>query len=91
MEPIARSHRSPVLPLQFFIVSPAHAKTLGDDLDPIAGKVDENGEEGADVEGDVEGEAFGLPAQQPGSEVEVGSAADGQELGEAWTIASTIT
>jgi len=69
--------------LQFVVFGAADSEALGDDLHPVGGEVDEDGEEGADVEGDIEVECLGIPAEQPGGEVEVCRAADGQEFGES--------
>ena len=67
---------------EFLIAADAHAEALGDDLVPIAGEIEEDGEQGADVQGDIEIEAFELPAEEPGSEVEMGGAGNGQKFGQ---------
>ena len=43
-----------VIVLEFLIAPHAYAEALGDDLDPVAGEIDEDGEQGADVQGDIE-------------------------------------
>ena len=58
-------------------------KRLADNLHPIRKKVEEHGEQRADVQHDVEIQALGVPAEKPGGEIQVRSTGNGQKLGEA--------
>ena len=80
---MASSHSSMWLCLQLLVVADAHAEALADDLHPIAEEIEEHGQQRADVQHDVEIERLGVPAEQPGSEIQVRGAADRQKLGEA--------
>ena len=81
--PIASSHSSARLCFSSAIAAVAHPEALGDDLHPVAKEIDQYGQQRAHVQRDVEGQRLGLPAEQPGSEIQVRRAADGQEFGKA--------
>ena len=69
-----------VIVLQLFIAAETHTKTLRHNLHPIAEEIEHDGQQGADMQGDIEIERLGLPPQQPRSEVQVRGAADRQEF-----------
>src|SRR5262249_1706551 len=62
------------------LIAHVSAASLYDDLNPVGQAIDHHREQGADVEEEVEIQRLRLPSQQPGGEVKVRGAADGQEL-----------
>ena len=59
------------------------AESLRNDLNPIPEKVDQHGEQGAEVERDIEGKALIGPPEEPGGEGQVGAGADGEKFGDS--------
>ena len=67
---------------RFGVRAEAKAEALGEDLQPVAEEIDEDGEQRAQVQRDIEIESLHLPAEQPGGQVKVRGAADRQKFGE---------
>ena len=61
---------------------PEAAEEIDEKVDDIPPEINEEGDEGSQVEGDVEGKAGLGPAQEPGDQDQVGGTADGQDFGE---------
>jgi hypothetical protein len=53
------------------------------ELDDVPPEIEGEGNEGPEMEGDIEGESRLGPVEKPGYENEMGGAADGEDLGEA--------